>query len=677
MKYTLRRAIGIFFITLLPWLASAHLISITPTQAFPEVVTSSLAYTAIYTVTNTSSITLTGIADSSTLPAEMTRAPSSTCSATVALPAGQHCTIVISFNAPLEPRTFSGAMIKERALPSADGVSYTIPDIKMVAFSITPTYSFPAVVGTNYTSTAVYTLRNLSSMTLSGIYDHSILPSEITFAPESTCSPTTPLAPQASCTLVLLLAASDKNLTVTGPILKEAAPPSMEILTLALPNITISNQFMWTWVGGTKLGNQTGIYGTKGVADSNSMPGARAAASSVTDSNNAFWLFGGNMYDGVNLQYFNDLWKFDGRNWIWISGSDQFDQTGNYGTRGLPAPSNAPGAREYASSLIDNQNNFWLFGGRYFNSNGDTAYFFNDLWKFDGNNWTWVSGSNTTNQLGNYGTKGIADGNNIPGARYGAVAWTDKNAQLWLFSGGVVTTQAPVDTQPFNDLWKFDGRNWTWIGGANTPNQEGNYGAQGVAAATNWPGARQSASSTLDHQGNLWIFGGLGFGGEKNIQGHLNDLWKFNTTTQQWTWISGSTLTRQKGVYGEKGIPASTNVPGSRYSPAFWIDSNDHLWLFGGYGYDSAGDPGALNDLWTFNPGTNLWTWINGSNLRRQVANYGTLNLPSTTNQPGIKNAPAYWIDRNDNLWLLGGYGYTDVAQAAFSNDFWKYSPQP
>jgi hypothetical protein len=29
-----------------------------------------------------------------------------------------------------------------------------------------------------------------------------------------------------------------------------------------------------------------------------------------------------------------------------------------------------------------------------------------------------------------------------------------------------------------------------------------------------------------------------------------------------------------------------------------WIDSSGNLWLFGGYGYDSTGALGYLNDMW-------------------------------------------------------------------------------
>jgi len=55
------------------------------------------------------------------------------------------------------------------------------------------------------------------------------------------------------------------------------------------------------------------------------------------------------------------------------------------------------------------------------------------------NTWTWVSGSNTipANGVisGVYGTQGIPAPANVPGARYGAVSWADKNGNLWLFGG--------------------------------------------------------------------------------------------------------------------------------------------------------------------------------------------------------------------------------------------------
>ena len=141
----------------------------------------------------------------------------------------------------------------------------------------------------------------------------------------------------------------------------------------------------------------------------------------------------------------------------------------------------------------------------------------NDLWKFNGTNWTWISGSNTVNQVGTYGTKGVAAASNVPGSKYAAVSWIDSNGNLWLFGGSSLDC--------LNDLWKFDGTNWTWISGSNTVNQVGIYGTKGVAAAGNVPGTREGAISWIDGSGNLWLFGGSGYG-TSGEHGYLNDLWK-------------------------------------------------------------------------------------------------------------------------------------------------------
>jgi uncharacterized repeat protein (TIGR02543 family) len=139
---------------------------------------------------------------------------------------------------------------------------------------------------------------------------------------------------------------------------------------------------------------------------------------------------------------------------------------------------------------------------------------------------------------------------------------------------------------------------WTWMSGSNSRNQPGVYGTQGVAAGVNVPGAREGAVSWIDGSGNLWLFGG--YGETSGYTTELNDLWKFDGTNC--TWVSGSSSRNQPGGYGTRGVAAGSNVPGSRYGAISWIDGSGNLWLFGGYGYDSAGNLGYLNDLWEFQP---------------------------------------------------------------------------
>lgn len=354
----------------------------------------------------------------------------------------------------------------------------------------------------------------------------------------------------------------------------------------------------WTWVSGSNVNGQAGIYGTKGIPAATNVPGARLRAASWMDGSGNLWLFGGAGRNSVNVYVrFNDLWKFDGSNWTWVSGSTADTQAlPVYGTKGIPATGNTPGGRYSAVTWTDTSGNLWLFGGAGYDSTGTEGYL-NDLWKFDGSNWTWVSGPNTANQAGSYGTKGITAPANMPRARYNAVSWIDGGGNLWLFGGdGFDPVSAIV---ALNDLWKFDGNNWTWVNGSDSANQIGTYGIKGTPAATNMPGARSLAVSWIDGRGNLWLFGGMGRG-STGSGSHLNDLWKFDGNN--WTWMSGSNIANQASDYGTKGTPAVSNMPGGRYSAVSWIDSGGNLWLFGGDIYDPARLGTLFNDLWIYQP---------------------------------------------------------------------------
>jgi hypothetical protein len=81
----------------------------------------------------------------------------------------------------------------------------------------------------------------------------------------------------------------------------------------------------------------------------------------------------------------------------------------------------------------------------------------------------------------------------------------------------------------YNDLWKWDGTNWTWVSGSAGENQPGHHGEKGVAAPGNVPGARFEPVPWTDASGNLWLFGGDGFD-SAGVSGSLNDRWVFGTT---------------------------------------------------------------------------------------------------------------------------------------------------
>jgi hypothetical protein len=415
----------------------------------------------------------------------------------------------------------------------------------------------------------------------------------------------------------------------------------------------VDNSVTWTVFGSGCTGSECGAISNTGLYTAPAVLPAASAVSITATSVEDTAVFGQTtttIVEPISLE------------WTWISGSDTIRQAGTYGTKGVPSPSNTPGAREGPVSWIDSQGNLWLFGGYVYDWTY-TGNFYNDLWKYApaAQNWTWVSGSDTRDHAGIYGTKGISDPSNVPGSRFWAVSWIDSQGNLWLFGGSGLDSAGEV--WYLNDLWKFDPATveWTWVSGADSSIQPGVYGTKGIASPSNVPGARNRAVSWLDSQGNLWLFGGYGVA-SANDWGSLNDLWRFDPATVEWTWISGSDTTSQAGTYGTKGVPSPSNIPGARYGPVSWIDSQGNLWLFGGYIVD---DWGALNDLWRFDPATLEWTWVSGGNTGNEAGVYVTKGVPDPLNVPGARGGAVSWIDPEGRLWLFGGGG----------NDVWKFDP--
>jgi hypothetical protein len=139
------------------------------------------------------------------------------------------------------------------------------------------------------------------------------------------------------------------------------------------------------------------------------------------------------------------------------------------------------------------------------------------------------------------------------------------------------------------------------MSGSNNTQVPGVYGTQGVASVSNMPGARDGSMGWSDNSGNLWLMGGGTFDSTDNL-GSINDLWKYNISSNTWTWVDGSNTIGARGVYGTLGVAAASNIPGARGGSMIWVDSSNRVWLFGGFGLDSAGAQGFLNDLWSYQP---------------------------------------------------------------------------
>lgn len=359
--------------------------------------------------------------------------------------------------------------------------------------------------------------------------------------------------------------------------------------------------------------------------------------------------------------------------WAWMQGTSSTYQNGTWGTQGIGSTSNTPSARNMSNTWSTADGLLWLFGGSGYDPTW-TGGPLSDLWTFDPatSKWTWIGGPKTVNSAGTYGTQGSPSTSNWPGGRYGFGTARDAAGNLWLFGGSGYDSAGTLGT--LNDLWKFNTstRQWTWVAGSNLVNQSGAYGTKGTSSPSNHPGAR-NADMVADPSGNLWIFGGNGYD-SNGWSSYLNDLWKFNTTTLEWTWMSGSSTIGGQGTWGTKGTASTSNVPSARGYLKTAADNTGQIWIFGGSGYDSTMNSGYLSDLWKFNPSDSKWTWVGGPSLSEQRGTYGTRLIEASSNAPGGRQSPALRFDASNNLWLAAGNGYASTGSVDSLSDVWRFN---
>lgn len=288
--------------------------------------------------------------------------------------------------------------------------------------------------------------------------------------------------------------------------------------------------------------------------------------------------------------------------------------------------------------------------------------------------WAWIGGEQSTNTASAHGTQGVADAANAPGSRRDAATWTDADGRFWLFGGSGEDASGTFGS--LNDLWTYDPATglWTWVKGSTGVNAAGTYGTMGQAAPGNTPGARANGVSWLGADGSLWLFGGSGRDAN-GTNGRLNDLWRFDPATGNWTWTKGWNQVNGVGNYGQVGVEAGSNAPSARNGAVGWTGTDGRLWLFGGSGFAGTTSSGSLNDLWRFDPATGNWTWVGGAQALNTLGVYGTLGVADAGNWPGARDQPSAWRGPDGSLWLFAGTGYSSEAGFGRLSDLWRFSP--
>ena len=437
----------------------------------------------------------------------------------------------------------------------------------------------------------------------------------------------------------------------------------------------------WSWMGGQTASVLLPFYGTLGVASTANLPGGHddmwgGDTAYATDAAGNYWMYGG---VGVAQEcggaecHPTELWKFSSASsaWSWAAGSSLEYEPPVWGTQGTANAGNLPGANSGGFGWVDASTNFWLYGGYFTDANWNWADG-SAVWKYSPTTsaWTWVSGVTDPNALPAYGTRGSASTANTPGGRSDGGSWVDPSGNFWLFGSEYSN----------NDLWKFapGTKKWTWVSGSTTQNGAAVYGTQGTGSTGNIPGGRALFSTWVDGSSNLWLYGGNGVDAYGSW-GYLGDLWKFATSNNKWTFISGAQGVWTGPIFGSQGVGSTGNMPGSRIQTAGWMDASGNFWLFGGTNgsnYNSIlAFPGVMNDLWKFTPANSQWTWVSGASTDLGTPVYGTPGVGSTANTPGARSRPQYWKDGSGNLWVFGGLGVNASGRLQPLQDIWKFTP--
>ncbi|MCA6364214.1 MAG: gliding motility-associated C-terminal domain-containing protein [Bacteroidetes bacterium] len=279
--------------------------------------------------------------------------------------------------------------------------------------------------------------------------------------------------------------------------------------------------------------------------------------------------------------------------------------------------------------------------------------------------WTWISGDTLSASPGDFGVQGVPSPTNVPPALYEAAEWTDLNGNFWIFGGSNISTQ-----NAYSDLWKFDpvSQLWTWVKGSSIPLMPGTYGVQGVPSPQNNPGYRERGCVTwVDAAGDLWLYGGSG-PDINGFDGTSDELWRYQISTNEWTWMKGSGNANQLAIFGTLQVPAPTNnPPGIHETACGWTDAAGDFWMYGGEGTIT---PNAHDAMWRYNIATNTWTWMSGQTISPVMPNHGVLQSPSPSNTPGSRRVYAHWEDLQGKFWLYGGASFFGLC-----GDLWMYDP--
>ena len=394
-------------------------------------------------------------------------------------------------------------------------------------------------------------------------------------------------------------------------------------------------------MGGDKSSNHVSLVATD--EDEDSYPGSRSGSTSWFDGQERLWLFGGEGFDNKSTfqaSFLNDLWRYDSSISTWkLMPTKKTKPSDSH----IPMPK----ARRFAVSCGVENVIFVIYGG--LDADGKTL---NDTWIYDISNSTWVPLHFKHNPVS-------------PSARSEAAYWCLKD-RLVIFGG--LDQQLKVKS----DTWVFSLKTLSWS----------ELVTSGPGSGGRTTLARNGATTWLTDTGEMYLFGGNTMNGVEHSAhigvGYTSDIWYLTLKPPEWKQVSGPTEPQcQAAIFGDLASPSKNNTPGCRKGAAGWLDTDGNLWVFGGSGtgsrvLDSDNKMALLlSDLWMFDLGKEVWTWMGGLSEVEGKPEYGKEDVASIYNIPGARTGATYWT-ANNRFYMFGGEGHDVDGHDGFLNDLWR-----
>ena len=266
------------------------------------------------------------------------------------------------------------------------------------------------------------------------------------------------------------------------------------------------------------------------VSTSSEPEGRFAASMSYNPVAKNFLIFGGSTLSGPPPSgEVSDTWIF------------QFTDSDTIAWTQIPAM--GPSARRGAPLIFDSKNAlFVLFGGEQY------VYSLGDTWVFDPSSSAWINKNPSPAP---------------PQRARAAMAFDAQSGKVLLF-GGLNKGAGTL----LSDTWLYDGSANIW---------------QQVVTATA-PSARQFPSLACEGNGVFYLFGGWRVDAGGGLGQYLDDTWKFDMATMQWTQLlpSQSPIAQSQSALMNLGSGRFVLIGGWRDSPLgnVWIfDSTIPNWL--------------------------------------------------------------------------------------------------